>query len=388
MPQLFAAAASMATGNQMPATTSEHLPNAPSLLGRHLAVGGDDQHYRVRNPNDCSSESKKLKRKIDAENTFSALYSPSAGSHAVSMVASSNAEETDDGYGERKLKQEAQTAKHSCHLCQKVFGSDSALQIHLRSHTGERPYKCNICANRFTTKGNLKVHFVRHKEKHPHIEMNAEPVPEYLDNIPTENGIPFGMSVAPISPERQENVQEVKLPSSPDSTEVGAQLEEGEDYVRTNSVLMEGQKNGENKTTSVRGDADGNAKSQKDADYKTQSLMYPITLYSDRKNDVAEDTARAVYAKSSRLSPSDDNVDERCDKNGEASITGTTLKGPISGSNVTSSSETSKLQRLVDQIDRGKDLEKNECHICRRVLSCQSALKLHYRTHTGKRTNI
>uniref|UniRef100_H2ZEI4 C2H2-type domain-containing protein n=1 Tax=Ciona savignyi TaxID=51511 RepID=H2ZEI4_CIOSA len=48
-------------------------------------------------------------------------------------------------------------------------------------------------------------------------------------------------------------------------------------------------------------------------------------------------------------------------------------------------SETSKLQQLVDQIDKGKDLEKNECHICHRVLSCQSALKLHYRTHTGER---
>ncbi|CAN2389561.1 inductive cell-cell signaling [Pristimantis euphronides] len=43
--------------------------------------------------------------------------------------------------------------KHKCRFCAKVFGSDSALQIHLRSHTGERPFKCNICGNRFSTKG-------------------------------------------------------------------------------------------------------------------------------------------------------------------------------------------------------------------------------------------
>ena len=49
--------------------------------------------------------------------------------------------------------------KHRCRYCGKVFGSDSALQIHVRSHTRERPYKCNVCGNRFTTKGNLKVHF-------------------------------------------------------------------------------------------------------------------------------------------------------------------------------------------------------------------------------------
>lgn len=27
--------------------------------------------------------------------------------------------------------------KHKCRFCHKVFGSDSALQIHVRSHTGE-----------------------------------------------------------------------------------------------------------------------------------------------------------------------------------------------------------------------------------------------------------
>uniref|UniRef100_A0A3P9HB75 Homeotic protein spalt-major n=1 Tax=Oryzias latipes TaxID=8090 RepID=A0A3P9HB75_ORYLA len=64
--------------------------------------------------------------------------------------------------------------KHKCRFCAKVFGSDSALQIHLRSHTGERPFKCNICGNRFSTKGNLKVHFQRHKDKYPHVLPNIE----------------------------------------------------------------------------------------------------------------------------------------------------------------------------------------------------------------------
>lgn len=73
--------------------------------------------------------------------------------------------------------------RHRCKFCGKVFGSDSALQIHIRSHTGERPFKCNICGNRFTTKGNLKVHFQRHKAKYPHIKMNPHPVPEHLDKF-------------------------------------------------------------------------------------------------------------------------------------------------------------------------------------------------------------
>lgn len=71
--------------------------------------------------------------------------------------------------------------KHRCRYCGKVFGSDSALQIHIRSHTGERPFKCNVCGSRFTTKGNLKVHFQRHTSKFPHIQMNPNPIPEHLD---------------------------------------------------------------------------------------------------------------------------------------------------------------------------------------------------------------
>lgn len=73
--------------------------------------------------------------------------------------------------------------KHRCRYCGKVFGSDSALQIHIRSHTGERPFKCNVCGSRFTTKGNLKVHFQRHRDKFPHVKMNPNPVPEHLDKL-------------------------------------------------------------------------------------------------------------------------------------------------------------------------------------------------------------
>lgn len=73
--------------------------------------------------------------------------------------------------------------KHRCRYCGKVFGSDSALQIHIRSHTGERPFKCNVCGSRFTTKGNLKVHFQRHAHKFPHVPMNATPIPEHMDKF-------------------------------------------------------------------------------------------------------------------------------------------------------------------------------------------------------------
>lgn len=40
----------------------------------------------------------------------------------------------------------------TCNICYKTLACHSALEIHYRSHTKERPYKCTICDRGFSTK--------------------------------------------------------------------------------------------------------------------------------------------------------------------------------------------------------------------------------------------
>ena len=45
----------------------------------------------------------------------------------------------------------------TCQICFKVFACNSALEIHYRSHTKERPFKCTVCDRGFSTKVIMKI---------------------------------------------------------------------------------------------------------------------------------------------------------------------------------------------------------------------------------------
>uniref|UniRef100_F6VRW9 C2H2-type domain-containing protein n=1 Tax=Ciona intestinalis TaxID=7719 RepID=F6VRW9_CIOIN len=319
MQQLLAAAASM-SGTHTPGNNL--LPSVAAAIGRHFNANNtsveklSETVSQLPKAKDLEMEmNEALQQESRTKNgeEENAFYGGRIGNPQEPPLyrncsgMNSDPNQPGGGYGTA----EESLSRRSCRFCQKVFGSESALQIHLRSHTGERPFKCNICANRFSTKGNLKVHFSRHQEKYPHIEMNANPIPEYLDNVPTSSGIPYGMSIIPDFTEVPD--PDTALPVPVPDKHIPPPL------IHNSRILHQSS--------------------------SPPSFALPRHM---------SEGSRPTY-------------DEEPSKRQNAP------------------SETSKLQQLVDQIDKGKELEKNECHICHRVLSCQSALKLHYRTHTGER---
>lgn len=223
-----------------------------------------------------------------------------------------------------KAKDEVVLGKHKCRYCSKVFGTDSSLQIHLRSHTGERPYVCPVCGNRFTTKGNLKVHFHRH----PQVKANPQLFAELQDKGAVSTGPQYALPV-PIP------------------------VDESSVSVDTEPVPVTG-------TPSV-------GLPQKLASGPNPKDLVGGSLPNDIQPGPSPESEVGLPLLGVGMMPNPPRA-------GGFQGTG----APESGS------ETLKLQQLVENIDKATT-NPNECLICHRVLSCQSSLKMHYRTHTGER---
>ncbi|XP_043087261.1 zinc finger and BTB domain-containing protein 49 isoform X1 [Puntigrus tetrazona] len=94
------------------------------------------------------------------------VTSDPAGVSELKMAA---VEEPSDPRGHAERSEVSSGNKYCCEVCGKTFKHPSNLELHKRSHTGEKPFQCNVCGKGFSQAGNLQTHLRRHSGEKPYI---------------------------------------------------------------------------------------------------------------------------------------------------------------------------------------------------------------------------
>ena len=68
----------------------------------------------------------------------------------------------------KHLRQHNNEKSHKCPICSRGFNDSSNLQSHIRTHTGERPFVCDVCGRGFNQSTTLQMHLRTHTGYKPY----------------------------------------------------------------------------------------------------------------------------------------------------------------------------------------------------------------------------
>ncbi|XP_014777496.1 uncharacterized protein LOC106874323 [Octopus bimaculoides] len=66
----------------------------------------------------------------------------------------------------KRMKRKKQLA---CNICGLMFGGPVTLQVHMSTHSGQKPFGCDVCGKRFTERKYVRIHMRRHTGEKPYL---------------------------------------------------------------------------------------------------------------------------------------------------------------------------------------------------------------------------